>query len=99
MLSVLSAILNGLAVFLALELHYKIVKIREINNGKVAVKELVKPLTKLLEDQKTEFLPPMNDEEYEQHMLDESGRGELLKRVLNPFKWKSKGKNSQSSDS
>ena len=95
--SLLDALFTGLAVFIALELHTKVAKVREIYGGRLPLKEIVKPYSNLLE--KTEMLPPMDYEEYEQHMLDQSDRGELLKKVLGKLPWTSKGKNSQSSDS
>lgn len=97
--SVLDALFTGLAVFLALELHYKVKQVREVSGGKVTFEGMTKPMADLISDQKTEFLPPMDDEEYEKHMFEQSGRGELVRTVLSRLPWISKVKNSQSSDS
>lgn len=95
--SLLTALFTGIAVFLALELHGKISKVRDVYGGKLPLKEVFKPLISLIE--KTEFLPPMNDEEYEQYMFDQSDKGALVKKVLAKTSWISEEKKSQSSDS
>ena len=97
--AVLQAFLTGIAVFISLELHAKVTEVRRVNGGKLSVKMMTESFSSLMEDQKAEFLPPMTDEEYEEHMTDASGRGELIKKVLSNLSWKSKEKNSQSSDS
>lgn len=96
--ALLNALFTGIAVFVALELHKKVVEIRRAYGGRLPLSELTKPYSTLIEDQKPEFMLPMTDEEYEEHMLNESGRGELLKSVLSKLPWKSKEPTSRSSD-
>lgn len=93
----LDSLLVGLAVFLALELHYRVVKVRDVNGGKVVIKDLVRPMTALMEDTKPEMMAPMDEDEYNAHIEANSERGHLLKK-LNGL-WNSKDKDSQSSDS
>ena len=96
MASLLDALFVGLAVFLAMELHTKVAKVREVYGGRLPLKEIIKPYSNLLE--KTEMLQPMDDEEYEEHMSNENDGG-LKKSILSKMPWISKGNNSQSSDS
>lgn len=97
--SLIDALFIGIAVFLSLQLHWKVSQVRDVNGGKLVIKDMVKPVTQLLADTKTEMLPPMDDEEYERHMEETSERGQLLQAVKAKFAWKSKDNNSQSSDS
>lgn len=92
----LSALLNafavGVGVFLSLELHRKIEKKREENGG-------VLPLPWNPLEEKAEYLPPMDEEEYTKYMADSSSRGRLLTKILTKAPWTSKRTDSQSSDS
>ena len=92
--SLLDALLIGVSVFLALQLDYRVTEVRKVNGGRFVVKDALKPLQTLIEDNKPEMMSPMDDEEFEAHKQEESGRGELIRKVLG--KWKSKDKNSQS---
>ncbi len=91
----LNALATGIAVFCALELHVKADKRRETNGGKL----INIPNALLPKSEKTEFLPPMTDDEYYAYMNEESSNGQLLKGVLAKKPWTSKGHNSPSSDS
>lgn len=97
--AIIHALFTGLAVFIALEIHGRADRVRSVTGGGLTLKKMAQAWNGLVESEKTEFLPPMNDEEYEKHMMDESGRGELIAKVLGKLPWTSKDKNSQSSDS
>lgn len=99
---IVEALLTFIAVFSALELHRKLAtarKTKSVRDSEGIIKKITDKLVAVADDQKAEYLPPMNDVEYEQHLLDENGRGGLLRAVLNKVPWTSKGRNSRSSDS
>lgn len=82
-----------------MQLHWKATQVRDVNGGKLVVKDMVKPITDLLADTKTEMLPPMDEDEYEKHMEETSERGQFLHSIKERFAWTSKDNNSRSSDS
>lgn len=86
----------GIAVgyLLALEVHdWR--KRRRVNPEETpsAIEVIATPFKKL---EKAEFMPPMNDEEYEDWIASQSSRGELMAKLKRP--WKSDRPPSPSSD-
>lgn len=96
--ALVNALFSGLFLFLALELHYKVVKVRESNGGRVPLRDLARPIADLTEDQKAQFVDAFDEEEYEDH-LNGGGRSQLLAKLKDLAPWNSKGNKSQSSDS
>lgn len=95
-----ASLFNGLAVFLGvflgLRLNAKVSDAREKGETLLppAIAHALTP-----QAQKAEFLPPMNEEEYEDYMDETSGHGELAQSVLAKMPWNSGRQKSPSSDS
>jgi len=81
-----------LAVYLALQLHRTVEVKRE--KGEPIFPVFSSPL-----EEKAEFLPPMDEEEYDAYEKAQSERGGLLRKVLAKAPWASNPQKSQSSDS
>jgi len=87
---ILNALLTGIAVFISMRLNRVVEK--RIEEGRP-----LSPWSPVRE--KAEFLPPMNDEEYDTYMDENSGHGELTKSVLAKMPWNLNRPKSPSSDS
>jgi len=80
----LEALLTGLTVFLALRFDRYLERIKEDE------KTLAQVVREALPSEKAEVMLPMNDEEYNQYLLDLSSRGELLNKLKKPWKFLSR---------
>jgi hypothetical protein len=79
---ILGALLNGLAVFIALRLNKTI-------EAKIERGEPILPPFRALLQEKAEFLPPMTDEEYDAYEQKESEHGQLFKKIIAKAPWTS----------
>jgi len=96
-------VFNALAVFLAifcsLELHAYLER-RRVNPEEPTLKQRAEEaLRSILPQEKAEYMPPMNEEEYENHLLDLSGRNDLLTKLDAKLPWNSEHPKSPPSDS
>lgn len=91
----IQAVLIGLSIFLALEAHDWRRRRREKPEETKSVAEIVRAI---LPQEKAEFMLPMNEEEFNDHMESQSSRGELLANLPRPWR-KSPHPKSPSSDS
>lgn len=83
--------------FLAVECHFWLERRRALPPEER--KTLDQVVRSVLPQEKGEYMLPMNDEEYEKHLDDLSGRGGLMEAVKAKMPWRSKHQNSPSSDS
>jgi hypothetical protein len=84
-------------IFLAVELHGFLERRRALPKGERRTVERV--VRSLLPQEKAEFLQPMDDEEYQEHLDEESGRAPLVQSLIDKLPWNSKHPKSPSSDS
>jgi hypothetical protein len=87
-------------IFLAVELHGYLERRRAIpKEERRTLRQVTRFLLPQLPQEKAEFLRPMDDEEYQEHLDEESGRSALVQTLIDKLPWNQQPPKSPSSDS